>query len=140
MATIIPNLSEVRDLEPVPGGKERELRIIRAVETTSKTTGRNGVLFVIDIVDEDNATDIMHTVWFGNNPAFGKYKAFTGDDESKSNDMWRRVKDFIRAIGLDPDEEIDNEDFVDLEFRAIVELEEDEEYGDRNALGRITGK
>jgi len=34
--------------------------------------------------------------------------------------MWRMVKDFLRALGLDPDEETDESDLVGVEFTADV--------------------
>jgi len=111
--TVIPNLSEIPDKKPVEGG-EYDLRIRTAKETKSKNTGRYGCMLIIDIDGEDNANSIFHTMWYGN------YKDFQGDDEEKNNLMWRMVKDFLRALGLDPEEETDEEDLVGLEFTADV--------------------
>ena len=61
---------------------------------------------------EDNADNLFHTLWYGN------YKDYQGDDDEKNNTMWRMVKDFIRALGLDPDQETDESDLVGLEFSA----------------------
>jgi len=136
---LIPSLSDIPDLEPVPGGQEYDLRIIKAQKTKSNKTGRNGVLLVVDIIDEDNAMNIMHTLWFGND---GTY---TSDDDDKSNMMWRMVKDFVTALGLDPNEDLEAEDFVDLQFTAIVEYDDgkdddgNQEYAPKNVIGRIVG-
>ena len=139
----IPALKDIQDLTPVDGGKEYDLRIIKAQDTKSNKTGRSGTLFVIDIVDEDHALNLMHTIWYGND---GTY---TDDDDEKSDMMWRNCKEFIRALGMDPDEENDHEDFKDLEFTAILEYDDgivvDEEgnehqmYAPKNVLGKITG-
>ena len=110
---IIPNLSEIPDKKPVEAG-EYDLRISKAKETKSKNTGRYGCMLVIDIDGEDNADSIFHTLWYGN------YKDYQGDDDDKSNTMWRMVKDFLRALGLDPDNETDEADLVGLEFTAEV--------------------
>ncbi len=108
---IIPNLSEIPDKKPVEGG-EYDLRISKVKETKSKNTGRYGCMLVIDITNEDNADSIFHTLWYGN------YKDYQGDDDDKSNTMWRMVKDFLRALGLDPDNETDESDLIGLEFTA----------------------
>ena len=110
---IIPNLSEIPDRAPVEAG-EYDLRITKVKETKSKRTGRYGCQLIIEIAGEDNASSIFHTLWYGN------YKDYQGDDEEKSNNMWRMVKDFIRALGLDPENETDESDLVGLEFRADV--------------------
>jgi len=110
---IIPNLSDIPDKKPVEAG-EYDLRITKAKETKSKNTGRYGCQLIIQIEGEDNASDIFHTLWYGN------YKDFQGDDTDKSNTMWRMVKDFLRSLGLDPEEETDESDLVGLEFTADV--------------------
>ena len=110
---IIPNLSDIPDKKPVEAG-EYDLSITKAKETKSKKTGRYGCQLIIQIEGEDNASNIFHTIWYGN------YKDFQGDDEDKSNTMWRMVKDFLRSLGLDPEEETDESDLVGLEFTADV--------------------
>ena len=110
---IIPNLSDIPDKKPVEAG-EYDLSIIKAKETKSKRTGRYGCQLIIQIEGEDNASNIFHTIWYGN------YKDFQDDDEDKSNTMWRMVKDFLRSLGLNPEEETDESDLVGLEFTADV--------------------
>jgi len=110
---MIPNLKDIPEKAPVEAG-EYDLRITKVKETKSAKTGRYGCMLVIQIEGEDNANSIFHTLWYGN------YKDYQSDDEDKSNMMWRMVKDFIRALGLDPDEETDESDLVGLEFSADV--------------------
>jgi len=110
---MIPNLSEIKDRKPVEAG-EYDLRVTKAKETKSKNTGRYGCMLIIEIDGEDNADNIFHTLWYGN------YKDFAGDDEDKNNMMWRMVKDFLRSLGLDPEQETDESDLVGLEFSADV--------------------
>ena len=111
--SIIPSLSEIPDKKPVEAG-EYDLRITKVKETKSNNTGRYGCMLVIEIDGEDNADPIFHTLWYGN------FKDFQSDDEEKNNMMWRMVKDFLRALGLDPEEETDDSDLVGLEFTADV--------------------
>ncbi len=108
---IIPNLSEIPDKKPVEAG-EYDLRITKVKETKSKKSGRYGCQLIIEVDGEDNANTIFHTLWYGN------YKDFQSDDEDKSNMMWRMVKDFLRSLGLDPENETDESDLVGLEFTA----------------------
>lgn len=108
---MIPSLSEIPDRAPVEEG-EYDLRITKVKETKSNRTGRYGCMLIIEIDGEDNAETIFHTLWYGN------YKDYHKDDEEKSNTMWRMVKDFLRALGLDPEQETDETDLVGLEFTA----------------------
>lgn len=108
---MIPNLSDIPDKAPVEAG-EYDLTISKAKETKSQRTGRYGCQLIINIDDEDNASTIFHTLWYGN------YKDYQGDDAEKNNTMWRMVKDFLRALGLDPDQETDESDLVGLNFTA----------------------
>lgn len=108
---MIPSLSEIPDRAPVEAG-EYDLRITKVKETKSNRTGRYGCMLIIEIDGEDNAETIFHTLWYGN------YKDYQKDDEEKNNTMWRMVKDFLRALGLDPEQETDETDLVGLEFTA----------------------
>lgn len=134
--SLIPNLSDIPELAPVEEG-EYDLRVIKAKATSSNNTGRNGVLLVCEIVGEDTAENLMHTIWFGND---GKY---TNDDEDKSNKMWRMVKDFLRAVGLDESGDIELDDFNGLEFSALLTINDgivdgEQKYAPRNEIVRVT--
>lgn len=110
---MIPSLAEIKDRAPVEAG-EYDLRITKAKETKSNRTGRYGCMLIIDIDGEDNAETVFHTLWYGN------YKDYQKDDEEKNNLMWRMVKDFLRALGLDPEQETDESDLTGLEFTAML--------------------
>ena len=138
---MIPNLSDIKDKAPVEGG-EYDLRITKVKETKSNRTGRYGCMMVIEIDGEDNANAIFHTIWYGN------YKDFQGDDEDKSNMMWGMVKEFLRSLGLDPEQETEDSDLVGLEFSADVSYSDgmgEDDDGNvikvgqpRNEIARIT--
>ena len=110
---MIPSLSEIPDRTPVEAG-EYDLRITKAKETKSNRTGRYGCMLIIEIDGEDNAETVFHTLWYGN------YKDYKKDDDEKNNMMWRMVKDFLRALGLDPEQETDESDLTGLEFTAML--------------------
>lgn len=110
---IIPNLADIPDKQPVAGG-EYDLRITGAKEKQSANTGRYGCMMMIEIDGEDTAETLFHTLWYGN------YKDYQNDDDEKSNMMWRMVKDFLRSLGLDPEDETDESDLIGLEFTGDV--------------------
>ena len=111
--SVIPSLSDIPDLEPVAAG-EYDLRITKAKETKSKNTGRYGCMMLLEVDGEDTADTIFHTLWYGN------FKDYQGDDEEKSNMMWRMTKEFLIALGLDPEEETEESDLIGMEFTADV--------------------
>lgn len=140
--SMIPNLADIPDKKPVDGG-EYDLRITKVKETKSNRTGRYGCMMIIEIDGEDNADIIFHTLWYGN------YKDFQGDDEDKNNLMWGMVKDFLRSLGLDPEQETDESDLVGLEFTADLGYNDGMDTDDdgnpikvgqpRNEVLRVTG-
>lgn len=139
--SMIPNLSDIPDKAPVEAG-EYDLRVFKVKETKSQRTGRYGCMLVCEIDGQDNANNVFHTLWYGN------YKDYQGDDEDKNNMMWRMVKDFLTALGLDPNEETDESDLVGLEFSADLSYNDGMSTDDdgnpikvgqpRNEIARIT--
>ena len=115
---IIPALSEIKDRTPVEPG-EYELRITKVKLTKSQRTGRYGCMLIVNVEGQDDADTIFHTLWYGNFDD-NEGNSYNGDDEDKNNTMWRMVKDFIRALGLDPENETDESDLVGLEFTAEI--------------------
>jgi len=122
---LIKDLSSIPDLTVVSPA-EYDLRVITAKEVLSKNTGRNSIMLVCEIVGEENAQNLIHSIWL----------PMESDDETKAGTMWRMIKDFTVALGLEGDLELD--DFKNLEFTAVLEIEKFEDYGDRNIIKRIT--
>ena len=142
MTSTIPNLSHIKDLTVLNLDSPKEMDLIITKMMTKKcNSGRIGALFIIQIEGEDNAKAIMHQVNFGN---FGEYQ---DDDENTNETMWRMLKEFIRSLGLDPEEEHPEEDFEDLEFVGLVgyesgEVEDDNgnmipQYPEKNILIKV---
>ena len=123
--SLLPNTSDIPELRPVEPG-EYDLRVLRAKETESKKTGRKGIMLIIDIEGEDNAEDIINTLWL----------PMAADDEDKTKIMLRMIKEFVVAVGLPEDGSVELDDFVDLSFSAALEIE-DNEFGRRNTIKRI---
>jgi len=119
MAGMIPNLSHIKDLNVLKLNEPKEMDlIITKMQLKKCNSGRTGALFIINIDGEDNAKAIMHQVNFGNH---GEYQ---DDDEDTNETMWRMLKEFIRSLGLNPEEEHPAEDFEDLELVGLVGYED----------------
>lgn len=123
----IPDLSDVPELSPVPADEEYDLRIIKAQDVTSDNTGRSGIMLIAEIKDVENAENIFHRIWL----------PMEGDDEAKQMVMWRMIKEFMTALGLDPSG-AETEDFQGLEFSAIIGVEDDNNGRPRNFIKRVT--
>jgi len=124
--SLIPNLSDIPELSPVPDG-EYDLRVTSVKEKKSKDGSRNSIMLVCEIIGEENALPVFHSLWLPS----------ASDDEEKSATMWRMIKDFLISVGLSPDGELELEDFEDLSFSALLEYE-DGAWGKRNNILRIT--
>lgn len=108
---LIPSLKDIPTLTTVPDG-EYTMRIVKAKDVESKKEGnRKGMQFQCKIIGVENALDVYHSIWM-DLPGY--------DDADKAAQMLRGVKRFITSIGLDPDQEISNEDFEGIEFSALL--------------------
>ena len=142
---MIPNLSHIKDKSVIKLESPQEMDLIITKMIMKKcNSGRPAALFIIAMDGEPEAQEIMHQVNFGN------YGDFQEDDESTNETMWRMLKEFIRALGLDPEEEHPVEDFVDLEFVGMVgydsgEVEDDNgrmvpKYPEKNVLLKVVAQ
>ena len=142
---MIPNLSHIKDKKVIKLESPQEMDLIITKMVMKKcSSGRTGALFIISIDGEPEVKEIMHQVNFGN---YGDYQK---DDETTNETMWRMLKEFIRALGLDPEEEHPAEDFTDLEFVGMVgydsgEVEDDNgklvpQYPEKNVLLKVIQK
>jgi len=139
---MIPNLSHIKDKNVIKLESPQEMDLIINKMVMKKcSSGRTGALFVISIDGESEAKEIMHQMNFGN---YGDYQK---DSEETNETMWRMLKEFIRALGLDPEEEHPEEDFVDLEFVGLVGYEDGmveddngnmvQQYPEKNVLLKV---
>lgn len=122
----IPSLSEIPEQAPVEEGEYR-LKITKAKEAKSGNTGREGLMLICSVTDEENAEPIFHRLWF----------PFEHEEKEKQTTMWRMVKEFMEAIGLDSSAGAGPEDFQGVEFDAMIGLEQDDNGRWRNSIIRV---
>ena len=115
MAGMIPNLAHIKDQVVLKLDSPKEMDLIITKMIMGKcNSGRTKADFIIQIDGEDDAKAIFHSMNFGNH---GEYQ---DDDDDVNETMWRMLKEFIRSLGLDPEEEHPAEDFEDLEIVGLV--------------------
>ena len=142
MAGMIPNLAHIKDKAVLKLDSPKEMDLVITKMYTDKwKSGQHCANFIIAMDGEDNAKEIFHACGFGN---FGDFQEF---EEDKSENIWRMLKEFIRKLGLDPEEEHSAEDFEDLEFVGLVgyetgEVEDDSGnmvpmYPEKNVLLKV---
>lgn len=121
----IPDLSNIPDVGPVPEG-EYQLKIRKAKDHVSDNTGRHGLMLICQILGETNASSVFHTLWY----------PFETEDDDKQTVMWRMVKEFIEAIGLDASASPEAKDFEGIEFSAKLRLNTEMDRP-RNEIERV---
>lgn len=142
---MIPNLSHIKDKKVIKLESPREMDLIITKMIMGKwKSGQTNATFIIAMDGEEDAKEIFYSVGFGN---YGDFQEF---DEKKNETIWRMLKEFITALGLDPEEAHSAEDFEDLEFVGIVgydsgEVEDDNgnmvpKYPEKNVLLKVIPK
>lgn len=108
---LIPNLNEIPELGAVPEG-EYDLRAT-VCKKKKANTGTMGIMFVFEIVGEENADEFFHTIWTPK--ADGTPKTI-----EKS---WRMFGEAFAALGIEVSErELEDivEDCQGLECSALL--------------------
>lgn len=123
---LFPDTSGIPELKPVEPG-EYDLRIIKAKETKSARTGREGVMLICEIIGEDNAENVLDTMWL----------PMDTDDSTNAQTMLRMLKERLLALGLPDDGTTEIEDFADLNFTALLDYEEEPNQRPRNTIKKI---
>lgn len=111
----IPSLNDIPELTIAPDG-EYTLRILSAkdMETKDQNNPKPFLMLVTQFMDRDNTPNLIHKLWFPTKD----------DSKDKKTNKLRMIKDFCNSIGLDTTQEIPNEDFIGIEFQAIVKISE----------------
>ena len=122
--SLFGNLSDIPESGPVEPG-EYDLRIVQAKEQ-SYNSGAKAILLICEVLDNDNADDIFHKLWLPTDT----------DTEKKAATKLRMIKEFLDAIGLNPDDVQDPGDFVGIEFTAKLKIDEYEGQR-RNEVERV---
>jgi len=122
---LIKDLKDIPDLAPVAEG-EYDIRVTKVRENPSKNTGRNSIQLICEIIDEENAAPLFHNIWL----------PMESDDKDKADTMWRMIKEFTSALGLEG--ELELEDFEDLEFSALLSFVDDDDFPAKNEIKKVT--
>ena len=118
----------VPELEVAPEG-EHQVMISRVVDRSGDAaykSGREGY-DVLMKVDVPNSKSLMHRV----------FKPMESDDEDKANNMKRGIKNFVQAFNIASE---DTETWVGSTCWAVLGIENDAEYGDKNLVKRFLVK
>lgn len=128
MSIIIPDLSHIPDQGPAEPG-EYDLRVIKALDM-EYDSGYRAINLVISVVGEDNIEEFWHQL----------YLPTELDDEMETKDRWRKIKDFMVSVDMDPADGAELDDFKYLEFSAELGLKDDyrDENKQVNYIKRIT--
>lgn len=106
--SLIPNLNDIPELGPVVEGAY-DLRVTKPFLKTAGT-GRKGINLCIEVVGEENAETLYHTLWL----------PMDSDDQGKAHTMLRMLKEFMEKVGLPTDGDADETIFQDLEFEGYL--------------------
>lgn len=124
------NLGEVPDLRAVPGDREYQLQVIGAKIGTSsgeKTRGQQYVLIRFKILNEESTKSVTYPIMLPSRE----------EDKETNDNRKRRMKSFVQAIGWDPSGGFNIDELEGETCWAILTVEEDAQYGERNNIQRF---
>lgn len=118
------NFDDVVEPKVVPAGEEYKLRIVDMREDTNKNGGPY-IMPTFEVCDEIAAK------------TFTKYMGLPDENTNAktANNMKYRLQLFVECFQLDIKE--DTKDWVGEEGWAILGIEEDEEYGNKNYVKKF---
>lgn len=121
MGFVIPDLTDIPDRCLVDEG-EYDLVISKVKPSQNSDGTRKCLMLVCDIVGYDEVDEngnalepepVFHKLWMPN----------ASDDKTKAQTMLRMMKEFIVAVGVDPDG-VQPDDLVGVEFSALIKIDE----------------
>lgn len=124
------NLDEVPDLHAVPGDREYQLKVSDAKVGTSsgaKTSGQQYVLVYFNIMDEPDTKRVTYPIMLPS----------PEEDEDTNNGRKRQMKAFLQALGFDISTGFNVEELQGETCWAILDVEDDPQYGERNNIKRF---
>ncbi len=120
------HLDKVPDQKPVTGGEEYKLTI-KTAEQKDSSTGKPMLAVMFTVNDHPDAP-----------PVFQNFMLPTKEDDKAIKNMkLRRIKEFVVALSKDPSEPIELDDLPGEDLWAILKLDSDATYGDRNIIGKF---
>lgn len=124
------NLDEVPDLHAVPADEEYRLKIQDykvGTSNTEKTAGQQYVLFYLTIEDEPDTKRVTEVIMLPSGQ----------EDKETNNGRKRQMKAFLKACRFDTSKGFNLDELVGEELYAILGVEEDSQYGERNNIKRL---
>lgn len=121
------HLDKVPDQKPVPGGEEYKLTIKTLEQKTSQKDGSPMLSAMFTINDQPDAPPVFQNFMLPKKE----------DDVGIRNMKLRRIKEFVIAFGFDPAEPLELEDTIGEQGWAILKIDSDSSFGDRNIIGKF---
>ena len=114
--TLPKNLKDVTsNFEPIDPA-EYEFEVKKIEEKVGQSSGKPYLSIELECLDDDfKGRRVFDNISLG------------------ENTLWR-LKQFAEAAGVDIEEEFDTDDFIGEVVNAVIDIEESEEYGDKNVV------
>lgn len=125
MSILDYNLDNVPDEQTVEGG-EYNVKILSAQPKDSKA-GKPMIALVLGFTDVPDSKSCFHYLSLPSD----------GDEQTAINGKLRRLKNFYEAFGVDYSGPVEMDNLVGETAFAIVDEEENEEFGARNNIKRF---
>jgi hypothetical protein len=106
---------------------EYQVRCLKAEIRTSKNTGGEYVNLQLEIADDPEAKDIFHIMMLPT----------SNDDKKKANNRKMALLNAFKAFGIDPTGGINLAELEGQTGWAILDIEDDPEYGQKNRVKRF---
>ena len=107
---------ESSSFDPIDPGTY-DFRVTGCEQKTSKSSGNPYLNIELTVINDDD---------FDNRKVFDIISL-------QENSLWK-LKEFAASCGVDIDDEFDTEDFIDEEVTAVVDIEVNDQYGDKNRV------
>jgi hypothetical protein len=130
MSFLGQDFENVQEPKSVKEG-EYQLRVMDCQTKTSTKTGGEYISLRLEVIGEEAAKDINHTLML---PA-------SNDDAKKKNNRLFAIQSFLKACGLDPASTNNVNEVIGCNCWAILKEKEDPEYGMQNTVAKfVVGK
>jgi len=128
MSVINIDLDNVQEPQPVPDG-EYEVQIVGTPEVRiSEKSGQEYINVRLQVLNESHAADVYDVIMLPSEQ----------ETEERNERRKLRLKRFCEAFGASYSGGLELESLEGLRARAILAVESDPEYGDRNRVRRYS--
>ena len=123
------NTTDVPELEVAPAG-EYTVRIVKAEQRDRRDKPGSMLALTLTLPGEPNAKPLNH---------YQMLPDTAEGDKDKENRVLRQLKSIGVCFGIDFNVGVEPDALVGLEGRAILSIEESDEYGPQNRVKRFLG-